>query len=63
MPHLAPEIVLLYKATSADFDAQDTRDLLTTWPVMGKGQRQWLIENLERLHPDHEWLITQTLTR
>lgn len=51
--YLAPEVVLLYKA-SAD-RPKDRRDLEVTWPLLDDARREWLRKSVERLHPAHPW--------
>jgi hypothetical protein len=58
LPHLNPEIVLLYKAKSvretdqADFDHARAR--------LDASARAWLRTALERVHPGHAWLADLT---
>ena len=54
--YLVPEIVLLHKATSNDFDSEDTRDFDVTLPFMEPHRKEWLKNSLARLRPDHSWL-------
>lgn len=56
IPYLAPEIVLLHKATSNDFDSEDTRDFEVTLPFMEPHRKEWLKNALDRLRADHLWL-------
>lgn len=49
-----PEIVLLHKALKAR--PKDERDLRTTWPALDHEARQWLVDALGRLYPEHPWL-------
>lgn len=54
IPHLAPEIVLLFKAKNprpkdqADFDA--------ALPALGAVRRAWLARTLSRRYPGHDWI-------
>ncbi|MBP1581287.1 MAG: hypothetical protein J6A26_02660 [Oscillospiraceae bacterium] len=54
-PYLAPEIVLLYKASQAD--NQDYQyDFEQTYPYLSSEQKQWFIQNLDKWYPDgHCW--------
>lgn len=56
IPFVAPEVVLLHKATSVSFDQEDTRDFHAALPLMDESQREWLGNALARLQPDHVWL-------
>lgn len=56
IPFLVPEIVLLHKATSEDYDEGDDQDFAVVVPFMGRGQRQWLRKALSISHPNHPWL-------
>lgn len=54
-PYLAPEIVLLYKASQAD--NQDYQyDFEQTYPYLSSEQKAWFIQNLDKRYPDgHCW--------
>lgn len=56
LPFLAPEIVLLHKATSATITEQDTSDLLAVVDSMTLGQRSWLSKTISRISHGHPWL-------
>lgn len=54
VPYLAPEIVLLFKAKYVrDKDAGDFENCL---PNLIQGQKSWLRQCLEKIHPKHNWL-------
>ncbi len=53
-PHLAPEIILLYKAKSPA--AKDDGDFATVVPHLSGEQRTWLGEALALSAPGHPWL-------
>jgi hypothetical protein len=53
-PHLAPEIVLLFK--SKHMLAHDRADFDSAAPAMDSESRQWLRQALVRTAPRHEWL-------
>jgi hypothetical protein len=54
LPHLAPEIVLLFK--SKHMLAHDRADFDSAAPAMDSEPRQWLRGALLLTAPDHEWL-------
>jgi hypothetical protein len=54
IPYMVPEIVLLFKAKHDQ--PKDNADFASVTPLMDAGQRRWLIDALERLHPGHHWL-------
>lgn len=55
IPYLAPEIVLLYKASRADEPAY-ALDFEQTYRHMDDEQRQWFSMNLDALYPEgHVW--------
>jgi len=54
LPHLAPEIVLLFK--SKQMLGHDRADFDSALPAMDSESRQWLRRALLRTAPDHEWL-------
>ncbi|MHA6616555.1 nucleotidyltransferase domain-containing protein [Pseudonocardia sp. DLS-67] len=53
IPHLAPEIVLLFKAKYRR--EKDEADLRSVLPVLDDDRRAWLAGALDRVHPDHPW--------
>ena len=53
IPHLAPEIVLLYKAKSPR--PRDTADFEALGPRLGERRRRWLREAIAIAHPDCPW--------
>ena len=52
--YLSPEIALAFKAKQDR--PKDRVDLEAALPLLERGQRTWLKEFLERVHPDHAWL-------
>ena len=48
-----PEIVLLYKA--AGDRRKDRRDLARAWPLLNQRQRDWLVDAVRELYPEHPW--------
>ena len=54
LPHLAPEIVLLFK--SKHMLPHDRADFDSAAPALDCEPRQWLRQALVRTAPDHEWL-------
>jgi hypothetical protein len=56
LPHLAPEIVLLFK--SKQTLTHDRADFDRAAPAMDSESRQWLRQALVLTAPDHEWLGT-----
>jgi hypothetical protein len=56
LPHLAPEIVLLFK--SKHMLAPDRADFDRAAPAMDFESRQWPRQALLLTAPDHEWLRT-----
>ena len=54
IPYMAPEIVLLFKAKH-DYP-KDNADFASVAPMLDSGQRRWLADALERLHPGHHWV-------
>ncbi len=48
-----PEIVLLYKA--AGDRRKDRRDLARAWPLLDERQRDWLVDAVRDLYPEHPW--------
>ncbi len=57
IPYLAPEVVLLHKATSTNFDEQDTQDFEISLPLMTTEQKAWLRESLAGFGTQHPWLM------
>ncbi|WP_261555103.1 nucleotidyltransferase domain-containing protein [Frankia tisae] len=53
IPHLAPEVQLLYKAASPR--PKDELDLVAALPVLTATQRRWLADALTLAHPGHPW--------
>ncbi len=53
-PHLAPEIVLLFKAKAPR--EKDELDFASALPELSTERRRWLRESLQRCHPGHPWL-------
>jgi hypothetical protein len=53
LPFMAPEVVLLFKAKASR--DKDTTDFTGTLPLLDAGQRQWLVDALALVHPDHPW--------
>ncbi|HYW24933.1 MAG TPA: hypothetical protein VE953_12265 [Terriglobales bacterium] len=51
---LAPEVVLLFKATGRR--ARDQADFEALMPRLADHQRAWLREAIEVAHPGHRWL-------
>lgn len=54
LPHLAPELVLLFKAKHAR--PKDRADFDETIPHMTPAQRATLADLLARAHPGHHWI-------
>jgi hypothetical protein len=54
IPHLAPELVLLFKAKHAR--RKDQADFDATVPHMTPAQRETLTDLLAHAHPGHPWL-------
>jgi hypothetical protein len=55
-PFLAPEIVLLHKATSGQITEQDSADLAAVLGYLSEPQRAWLAGAISRYAPAHPWL-------
>jgi hypothetical protein len=53
VPHLAPEIVLLYKAKTPS--SKDDADFRTVLPHLGDEQRSWLRRALDMSNTGHRW--------
>ena len=60
IPFMNPEIILLHKATSVNYDVGDDQDFETVLPFMSVHQRGWLAESLAASHPKHPWLRNLT---
>lgn len=58
IPHLAPEVVLLFKSTHAGSDprSKDQQDFERIAPHLPKKRRLWFKETLLELAPTHPWL-------
>jgi hypothetical protein len=54
IPFLAPEIVLLYKAKNPG--QKDQADFDSVRELLNKKQRRWLMESIEKCHPEHPWI-------
>ncbi len=50
---LRPEVALAFKAKSCR--PKDQADLDATLPLLDEGQRRWLADFLDRIHPGHAW--------
>lgn len=55
VPTVAPELLLLYKATS-EIRAHDEADFRALLPLLSPAERGWLRAAIAALHPDHDWL-------
>jgi Aminoglycoside-2''-adenylyltransferase len=55
IPILAPEIVMLYKSKRAT-EHKEQLDFSNVLSAFDAERRQWLLENLEAMDPDHDWL-------
>ena len=53
--YCVPEVQLLYKAKQRR--AKDDADFARCLPWMTARQRAWLVTALERMHPDHPWIV------
>ena len=56
IPYLRPEIVLLFKAKHTDVP-KNQADFEAVLQRLDAGRREWLHDALERLQPDHAWLV------
>lgn len=56
VPHLAPEIVLLYKAKH--YREKDAMDFDNVRHALDSEQRRWLKRAIEVCHPGHGWLTS-----
>ncbi|MFB9993727.1 nucleotidyltransferase domain-containing protein [Deinococcus oregonensis] len=58
LPHLAPQVVLLFKSRTANRDprGKDQRDFARTLPTLNAEARAWLVGALRLTSPGHEWL-------
>jgi hypothetical protein len=54
LPHLVPEIVLLFKAKHAR--PKDEKDMRGTLPLLDQAARGWLGWARRRVHPGHRWI-------
>ena len=54
IPYLAPQFVLLFKATAAR--PKDQADFEGVLPLLAPDERSWLAAALRRNHPGHSWL-------
>lgn len=54
IPALAPEVVMLFKTSLPR--PWDEADLVTVVPHLPGDRRAWLIDAIERTHPDSPWL-------
>lgn len=54
VPHLAPEVVLLYKLPV--FGDRDQRDFEACLPTLDGERRRWLTDAIGTVDPDHPWL-------
>jgi hypothetical protein len=55
IPHVAPEIALLYKAKGHDIP-KNAQDFDAALPSLDAAARRWLAEALHVAHPGHPWL-------
>ena len=56
IPCLAPEIVLLYKASDFENPAYQL-DFDETYPCLDEDQKAWFLESMQRLYPNgHPWV-------
>jgi len=53
IPHLRPEVVLLYKAKQQR--PSDQADLRVALPRLSLAGREWLADAIDLVHPDHPW--------
>src|SRR5262249_25277670 len=60
LPFLAPEVALLFKAKASR--DKDCADFAGTLPLLDPGQRRWLLDALDLVHPDHPWQAALTKT-
>ena len=54
IPYLRPELVLLFKAKSAE--SKDQLDFDTVRPLLAREDRAWLADALGLVHPGHRWI-------
>ncbi|HET7673781.1 MAG TPA: hypothetical protein VFK11_04715 [Candidatus Saccharimonadales bacterium] len=54
VPYLQPEIVLLFKAKTAD--SKNQADFINVLPSLSQKQRVWLDKSISMVHPGHPWL-------
>jgi hypothetical protein len=55
IPHLCPEVALLYKANKPDLE-RNAADFAAAAPGLERAQRRWLREALAIAHPGHAWI-------
>jgi len=55
IPHLKPELVLLFKAKH-NLD-KDQHDFMAALPTLTPEAREWLSDSLQVVHPCHPWLV------
>lgn len=57
IPYLAPEIVLLFKASRSE-NAEYQYDFVQTYAHMNEEQKKWFGRNMDLLYPDgHSWRV------
>lgn len=58
LPYLAPEAVLLFKASTAGGNprSKDEQDFRRVLPTLDANAQTWLRDALARSHPDHHWI-------
>jgi RimJ/RimL family protein N-acetyltransferase len=56
IPYCRPEIALLFKAKHSHRE-RDQADFEAVVPQLEPDRRRWLAKALERVHPDHPWLV------
>jgi hypothetical protein len=63
IPHLRPEVVLLYKAKQQR--PSDQADLRVALPRLSLASREWLADAIDLVHPDHPWtgLVRESISR
>jgi hypothetical protein len=54
IPYVRPEVALLFKAKG--MRPKDEGDFAAVLPRLGPGERRWLAEAVELVHPGHPWL-------
>jgi len=58
IPYLRPAATLLFKAKNTR--PKDQGDFTRALPNLSGEDRQWLVDHLQRLHPQHEWIANLT---